>query len=114
MTDEHHCMSQQLMAYLLDCAFSGGSTYWATDIRNEEYLGASFLSEIPMTGGSCEIFDGVESTWLLLSATAFESGAQAFREKYRRHWIDAMAGQFDATTGDVFLQCCLFGETKYG
>lgn len=34
--------------------------------------------------------------------------------KYPRHWADVLAENDDATTGDVFLQCCLFGECIFG
>jgi hypothetical protein len=35
-------------------------------------------------------------------------------EKYPRHYADFKDGDEDASTGDVFLQCCIFGEVVYG
>jgi hypothetical protein len=34
--------------------------------------------------------------------------------EYGRHFSDMIAENDDATTADVFLQCCLFGELVYG
>ena len=31
-----------------------------------------------------------------------------------RHWDDFMCENEDGTTGDVFLQLCLFGEVVFG
>jgi hypothetical protein len=30
------------------------------------------------------------------------------------HWQTFMEGREDAETGDVFIQCCVFGQIKYG
>lgn len=37
-----------------------------------------------------------------------------FYEKEPRHFADWIAGRDDATTGDVFIQLCVFGEVVYG
>jgi hypothetical protein len=34
--------------------------------------------------------------------------------QYRSHFGDMIGETGDATTGDVFLQCCLLGEVVYG
>jgi hypothetical protein len=35
-------------------------------------------------------------------------------DKYPRHIADILSENDDATTGDVFLQLCLFGDVVYG
>jgi len=35
-------------------------------------------------------------------------------KKEPRHFADFLKEDYDETTGDVFLQCCLFGEVIYG
>jgi len=35
-------------------------------------------------------------------------------EKYPRHFHNFLEENDDAETGDVFIQCCLFGEIVYG
>jgi len=49
-----------------------------------------------------------------LDFKAVEKGLQAMALGYRRHYADFITGNDDATTADVFLQCCLFGEAIYG
>ena len=41
-------------------------------------------------------------------------GLEVMADKYPNHFGDAIAGNDDATTGDVFLQCCVFGDVLYG
>jgi hypothetical protein len=44
---------------------------------------------------------------------AIKSGLKVMAEKYPHHWQDFVSENDDAITGDVFLQCCLFGEIVY-
>ncbi len=36
------------------------------------------------------------------------------RDKYPKHFGDALAHNDDAYTGDTFIQCALFGEAIFG
>lgn len=47
---------------------------------------------------------------------AIDRGLQALadNEKYKHHLADIIRDDTDATTGDVFLQFCLYGEVLYG
>lgn len=49
-----------------------------------------------------------------ITRDTLKSGALAMMKKHPRAWGDFLAGRDDAGTGDVFLQCCLFGEAIYG
>jgi hypothetical protein len=49
-----------------------------------------------------------------LDLKAIKRGALVMAKKYPREWFNLVNDNFDATTGDVFLQCCVFGETLYG
>lgn len=51
-----------------------------------------------------------------LDLDAIAKGLQVMATKYPKHFADAIAddGSADATTGDVFLQCCCFGEIIFG
>jgi hypothetical protein len=35
-------------------------------------------------------------------------------EKFPEHWADFINENDDAITGDIFVQCCVFGDTVYG
>lgn len=50
----------------------------------------------------------------VLDRDAIQRGLRVMREKYPRHFGDLLAENDDAETGDVFLQCCLFGELVFG
>ena len=118
---------------LLCCALEGGSNYWyqivGEELRDglthkdfqeggsqtgETYWHPSQL--IPFVEGCSVVFstgDDPDSRYKLDKA-AIEKGLALMQQKYTRHWGDFMAENDDATTGDVFLQLCLFGSVVYG
>jgi len=55
-----------------------------------------------------------EPPWKRLDLDAIKKGLQIIAEKYPRHMGDFLNENDDADTGDVFLQCCLFGDAIYG
>lgn len=60
----------------------------------------------------CEGSEGCES-WTLTLAK-IKTGLQIMADKYPNHFNDLVGCNGDAITGDVFIQCCLFGEIVYG
>ena len=103
---------------MLTNALEGGSTYWARKITNERFEGAEFASEAPMAGGSFILIHDAESDDMpgrtLINREVCEIGLQEMAEKYPRHFANLIAGDDDAETADVFLQCCVFGEIIFG
>lgn len=49
-----------------------------------------------------------------LDLQALKIGAQVMASKYPRHFSNILTEDDDAETGDVFLQCCLYGEVVFG
>lgn len=49
-----------------------------------------------------------------LNRSKVEQGLQRMAKKYPRHFGDFMNENEDADTGDVFIQCCVFGDVVYG
>jgi hypothetical protein len=96
---------QQLVEDLLDCAWEGGSNYWAS---------ADGGSSMAFKPEGVVISDDEDGKTYVLNQKALANGLQVISEKYPRHWANALSGDFDAETGDVFLQCCLLGEIVYG
>ena len=45
-----------------------------------------------------------------LNAGTLRAGMTTMAQKYPKHFADIINENDDAVTGDVFLQCCLFGE----
>jgi hypothetical protein len=50
----------------------------------------------------------------ILDNEAVQLGLQIMAKDYPNHFADLVNETGDATTDDVFLQCCLFGELIYG
>jgi hypothetical protein len=48
-----------------------------------------------------------------LDPIALRRGLRIMAEKYPQHFANVVNDNDDAETGDVFLQCCLFGEIVY-
>lgn len=117
------------IANLLCSAFEGGSNYWYMIVEQtqpEEYTFRTSKKQIfphidfPLNpGGSLKITTlekdkiGGKRFWYLNLET-IKDGMQTFLEDYPLHFADFVSGDSDAITGDVFLQCCLFGKVIYG
>lgn len=127
-------ISKQAIAYLLCSAFEGGIYYWAKysssksivppKIDYESFADDYILRKdvypyihYPLSDGGklcvIEYYDDFETDHMF-GLEEIQNGLKVFAEKAPRHFGDFISENFDATTGDVFLQCCLFGEIKYG
>jgi len=110
----------QIMSDLLCSAFEGGSNYWYMiekvvypKGKTEKDFKLPF-NELPFKGCSLEITaDGGRKIYTL-DRKALDKGWITMRDEMAQHYADAMCGNADATTGDVFLQACLFGKIVFG
>lgn len=117
-------VSDQRIQDLLCNALEGGSNYWYTikavnfpKGQTKESLGIEFTHiELPFKGGSLTIGDQESAAMpdKVLDRKAIDKGLEVMANKYPRHFADLLAENDDAETGDVFLQCCCFGEAIYG
>lgn len=113
---------------LLISAFEGGSNYWykvkreTAPTKHNWYVGVfgdedHYLHQYPLSKGGSVIFTtkhkGYEGEYIL-DLESIERGLNVMAQKYKRHFNDVLQDQADADTGDVFLQCCLFGELIFG
>lgn len=115
---------------LLCSAFEGGSNYWYEIDQFVKPETFSFLTEAgednpqiykhldyPLNEGGAVIIsvpeddDGKKYT---LDLNAVKKGLKVMAKDYPRHFTDFVKENDDACTGDVFLQCCLFGEVIFG
>jgi len=56
--------------------------------------------------------DEYKESWL--NCETIQRGLNLMADKYSSHLLDIVEGNEDASTSDVFLQCCLFGKVLYG
>jgi hypothetical protein len=107
-------------------AIEGGISYWCdkTDVLEPD---RSTLKERPwyadpkLYAGPFKILFREEEEHKLgagrdqyLTPENVQSGLNVMSEKYHDHFRDLVDENGDATTADVFIQCCLFGELVYG
>lgn len=121
-------ITMQRAAYGLCAALEGGSTSWIMSVRNvlpsawtfddelnEESDGDHWRHEIPFNPGGALIIQPDEDDEVYrLDLEAIKRGLAVMHEKYPHHFHDLKDENEDAITGDIFLQCCLFGEEVYG
>jgi hypothetical protein len=115
------------VAGLLSCAFEGGSGYWCAidgyedppepravfDAHLEEPQIFKYLDYPLQEGGAVIVLDCCEDERHRLDLAAVRLGLQRLAQ-HPRHWADFKQENYDAITGDVFLQLCLLGEIRYG
>lgn len=97
------------VADLLRCALQG-SHYWA---RIERNVGASAVAA---GDGEWHVEDteADEGQVYTLNHEALHRGMVAMARNYPRMFGQFLESREDADTGDVYLQCCLFGDVVYG
>jgi len=115
-------ITNEQMENLLVTAFEGGSGYWMY-IKSIKYppgkerkdYGDFPVYEVPFVkNGAVIIGDNeTEETWTL-TLLKMKKGLRIMAKKYPHHFKDVLMEDGDADTGDVFLQCSLFGELVYG
>jgi len=117
------------VADLLCCAFEGGSDYWAEikEKRKPEEFVFRYMADVlgdkptsytdyPLNRGGFLMVGDIEGDMpdALLDRGTIRLGLQLMADKYPNHWHDFINDNEDATTSDVFLQCCLYGEVIFG
>ena len=114
-------VADQRIQDLLCCALEGGSNYWIAGCRKGYPAGKTREDykfphlELPLTeGGSLIIDPGEGEEPKTLDRAACLRGLQVMADKYPKDFADFLAENDDADTGDVFLQCALFGEVIFG
>ena len=97
---------------LLDSA-SRGASYWAGTGLAYESETKKALTEKGVEIQDFEGGDDLNPKIYVLNAQKIKRGLTVMAKKEPSHFADFIKGEGDNDTGDVFLQCCLFGEVIY-
>ena len=113
-------ISDEILLNLLCSAFGGGSNYWYAKVTQHTPPTSAddenchhWSQWNPVYGGSVIVTDD-EGKKHTINRAALQRGIEIMAQKYWRHFDNVITGDDDAETGDVFLQCCCFGEIAYG
>jgi len=120
-------VNEKDIADLLCTGFEGGVGYWCKIVGYEKpekiFEWNTFASDgyvykyvqYPMSEGGAVLLKDTEGDerWKL-DLDGIRKGLSVMASKYPRHWENFVNDQYDADTGDVFIQCALFGEVVYG
>lgn len=127
-------ISLKRIANLLNCAIDssyGSSWYWCEWIKNKTVkpLKLDFMFDddrvtvyrnidYPLNVGGSIVLKDIESytfgTEYILNLVKIKKGLSIMSKDFPRHYADFLNENEDAVTGDVFLQCCIFGKIIYG
>jgi hypothetical protein len=117
------------VADLLCCAFEGGIGYWACItgyVKPEDFGGtrchfagddAPKYLDYPLSPYGAVLIEDAEDDGhkqYRLDLPAIQRGFKVMQQQYPKHFANWLAENDDAITGDVFVQCCIFGDIIYG
>lgn len=119
---------ERRIAQLLCTGIEGGINYWCARVTKawegseggkpvaylEEDGSTLWVHDYPLTPGGVLYVKEQDGDTQRLDREAILRGIALLGEKYSHHWADFIGENEDATTGDVFIQLCLFGELRYG
>lgn len=114
-------VTKEQLADVLCSAFEGGIGYWAAvdsyhpvDFEGHAWehplLAHGWVKLRDKTGEGG--FPGADVA--KLDMEALKRGLRVLAKKYPKRLSEIMSGDEDAETGDVFVQCCVFGEVVFG
>lgn len=102
------------IADLLDSA-SRGIEYWAG--QNDLGFDSAVKKALSEKGTEIQDWEGgddLNPKIYVLDIGKIKRGLTVMAKKEPSHFADFVGGDYDQVTGDVFVQCCLFGEVLYG
>ena len=122
-------ISRDSLAYLLCSGMEGGISYWAEVVGYEhpepydlrDYFSDEWSSKLYkhihfplLPGGAVILRDKEEDKHYKLDLESLLNGMRILANKYPSHYANFLNDDFDAFTGDVFIQCAVLGDIIYG
>ncbi len=117
-------VSEQILEDTLTSALEGGIGCWAsiTGFKNKKpqrspkdamnYL-PSYLTT-PLSDDGILLLEDEEETTFELNRIKLLEGIKVMAQKYHQDFTDMVSENGDSNTGDVLVQCAIFGEVIYG
>jgi hypothetical protein len=111
---------------LLCCGLEGGINYWATyragynpspegiEHHSKGVYGGMPIYAVGHPEYSLIIRDIEETKEHTLTLKKLRLGIAVMASKFPDHFMYFLQDNCDAETGDVFVQCCVFGDIIYG
>ena len=127
--DVRYTLPVERISDLLCSALEGGSNYWyhieqfikPINFNNSEEGTTEEKCfrhlDYPINEGGAlmiSVPEDEDGKLYCLDLQSIRSGMKVMAKRYPRHMMDLIRENDDACTGDVFLQCCLFGEVIFG
>ena len=112
-------VTYQRLSDLLCNAIEGGSNYWCTTIDRKGGITkeqAPYRQDVPFVDGGwldVDWCDRDDAPVKRIDLEAVKKGLTVMAEKYPQHYSNFLMENDDAETGDVFLQCIVFGDVIY-
>lgn len=117
-------LKPQDIADLVTTAFEGGVNYWLprADLvhRTGQQAEEPWYADPTLYEGEFQMRlvedcgEGDDPEVHFLTQAGIQFGLSVMATKYRKFLADILTENYDAETADVFLQCCLFQEIRYG
>ena len=105
-------ITEKQIENLLYCA-GQGSKYWSENELEYESCVTNILDNGYVVIKDFEDDINGQSRSYFMSMTHVKQGLTCMAKKYPHHFASIITENEDSITGDVFLQCCLFGEVRY-
>ncbi len=115
-------ISDEHIANVICSGIESGIHYWCDEIEVSN-IKCDDVDEIMLrywqpllNNGWIKLHDREENSWHIIDMGALQKAIQIILDKYPHH-IGALIGDFnnqDALTGDVLIQCAIFGDIIYG
>ena len=116
---------------LLTCAVEGGSNYWAAFREDPNFIKSITESDkdayVESEGGEyfarydienpnycLRVSDAESGSTYNVTLESFVNGLGVMAKRYPQHFKNVITENHDAETGDVFVQCSVFGEIVFG
>ena len=106
-------LDDQRIEDLLVGAFEGGSNYWIKSVHRVTERHPD-IYRAAVAGDGVHVRADGEPKCRPLTRGHIQQGLRLMAEKHPSHMGAVLDGNDDASTADVFLQLCLFGEVVYG